>query len=126
MIQTNTMLLLVTSSVWAVTHVLALELFLYWRYQWFDLPMHFLGGVVVALCFFSLRDFRVPVPKRWYRLVPVTLGVLIVALVWEYYEVFIGIPIEPNYEIDTLSDLCMGTLGGMVGYFIASRISRVM
>ena len=37
------------SIILAVTHIISLELFLYWRYWWLDLPMHILGGSVVAL-----------------------------------------------------------------------------
>ena len=84
--------------------------------------MHVLGGAVVALGVLTLYDFRVPIPKRWANLVPVVLMVIVVALLWEWYEILIGIPIEDDYEVDTIIDLIAGTVGGIIGYFVGSRL----
>ena len=125
MIRLTTVFFLIASSVLATLHIIALELFLYWHYEWLDLPMHFLGGSVVALGIFSLRDFRVPLVKRYVSLIPVTLLVIAVALLWEFYEIMIGIPIELNHEFDTSIDLLLGTLGGIVGYVVGESISNL-
>lgn len=125
MLQLTTILFVIASSILAVTHILALQFYLYWQFPWFDVPMHFLGGIVVALGVFTAYDFRLPLPKRWLRLFPVVAAVLMVALAWEYYEILIGIPIEENHKIDTAIDLVLGVLGGLMGYFIGSRIQKL-
>ena len=89
--------------------------------------MHALGGIVAALAFISLYDFRFPLPKRWFALIPVIAFVLIIALGWELYEILIGVPIleDANYELDTIIDLIMGALGGAIGYYIGTQIKKL-
>ena len=122
MLQLTTVFLLISGSILAVVHILALELFLYWRYWWFDIPMHVLGGVVVALGIFTLYDFLPKLPRQYLSLIPIISSVLIIALVWEVYQLLIGIPIEADYEVDTIIDLIMGTLGGVIGYLVATQV----
>lgn len=125
MLKLPTVFFLITFSILAVVHVIALQLFLYWHYWWFDLPMHIIGGVVVALGIFTLRDLRIFVPNRYIALVPIVLLVLAVALTWEVYEIFIGIPIESDYVFDTAIDLIMGIGGGVLGYFVGKTIEKI-
>ena len=125
MLKIPTIFFLISSSLWAVIHVLALELFLYWKFAWFDIPMHFIGGTVVALGIFTLRDLKLLIPERWIAPSSVVLMVIVFAMVWEVYELFIGIPIEDNYVIDTLTDLSMGILGGLVGYGIGINLRKL-
>jgi hypothetical protein len=125
MLKLPTVLFLISLSFLAVVHIIALELFLYWRFWWFDIPMHFIGGSVVALGLFTLRDLRLPIPARYLRAVPVVLLVIVVAMLWEVYELFIGVPIESDYVVDTLIDLSMGILGGLVGYSIGTSLNKI-
>ncbi len=125
MLKTTTILFLISGSVLAVTHVIALELFLYWRFLWFDIPMHFLGGVVMALLVFTFRDLRLLKKDFWTQCASVVAFVLFAALVWEVYEILIGIPIEENYAADTLLDLIMGVSGGALGAFVGIKMSKL-
>tara|TARA_B100000745_G_scaffold300483_1_gene254679 strand:- start:875 stop:1252 length:378 start_codon:yes stop_codon:yes gene_type:complete len=125
MLKLPTVFFLVSFSFLAVVHYIALQLFLYWRYWWLDMPMHVIGGVVVALGIFTLHDLRLWVPKRYLRLLPIVLLVLLVAMAWEVYELMIGIPIEQDYVIDTITDLLMGLLGGALGYFIGNSLRKI-
>jgi len=125
MLKLPTIIFLITFSFLAGMNFLAVELFLYWRFWWFDIPMHFIGGVTVALGLFTLHDLRLVIPARYLQLVPVLSLVFVVAMSWEAYELFIGIPIESDYVIDTLTDLCMGTLGGLVGYSIGTSLNKL-
>ncbi len=125
MLQLPTIIFLITFSMLAAIHYIALELFLYWRYWWFDIPMHCIGGAVVALGIFTLYDLKVFTQKRLRTLVPVLCGVLLVALLWEVYEVLIGIPIEDDYVLDTSIDVLMGLCGGVLGYFVGSNIRKI-
>mgnify|MGYP006914907401 FL=1 len=125
MIKLPTILFLISFSMLAVIHVIALELFLYWSISWFDIPVHFLGGSVVALGLFTLHDLRIYVKSRHLRPVPVVFIVLLVALAWEVFEIAAGVPIEANYVIDTLTDISMGILGGLVGYSVGTNVNKL-
>ncbi len=121
MLQLTTILFLIAFSTLAVIHSIAITLSLYWRFWWLDIPMHMFGGVIVALGLFTLRDLRI-IPNSFLKLVPVLAFVFFVALVWEGYELLIGIPIESDYVIDTVTDLAMGLLGAIVGYIIGIKL----
>lgn len=51
--------------------------------------------------------------------------VLIVAITWEVFEVWAGIPIEQDYLLDTVTDLALGLCGGVVGYALGERLSAL-
>lgn len=125
MLQLTTVLFLIASSILAVTHNLALALYLYWRFDWFDIPMHFLGGIVVALGLFTAYDFRIFRSSRFLKMGWVLSFVLAIALIWEAYELLIGIPIMEDYIFDTSLDLIMGLLGGYVGFYVGQKIRKL-
>lgn len=125
MLKLPTILFLISLSLLAVIHTVALNLFLYWRFSWFDIPMHFFGGAIVALGIFTLKDLGIYITDRHIRLVQVLVLVFMVALSWEAYELFIGVPVEDNYAIDTITDLCLGVVGGLVGYSVGTSISKL-
>ena len=85
MLKLPTIFFLIAGSILAVIHVISLELFLYWKYLWLDIPMHALGGAVVALGLFTLHDLWPRYPKRLLYPIPVLLLVLLVAMGWEVY-----------------------------------------
>jgi len=122
MLKLNTLLCLIAASVLAASHYLSLEFYLYWRYLWLDIPMHTLGGMVAALGLFVPYDLQLPLPERWLSFWPAMTFVLIIILSWEVYEVMIGIPIDPTYIADTLTDILVGLFGGMVGYRVGTRV----
>jgi len=101
-----------------------MHLFLYWHIWWFDILVHTLGGVVVALGLFALRDLRV-FPNTWLRLIPVTALVICIALIWEGFELVAGIPNAGNYVTDTLIDVAVGVFGGVLGYFIGNSLRNL-
>lgn len=125
MLQLTTVLFLIAGSMLAVLHIISLKLFLYWRFFWLDIPMHALGGTVVALGLFTFYDLRLVRSKRWLKPVSVVLFVLGVALLWEVYELLIGVPIESNYLFDTGLDIIMGLTGGALGAFVGQRIRKL-
>lgn len=125
MIKLNTWFFLSAAALMSVVHFIATELALYWNFWWFDLPMHLLGGSVIALGIFVLYDFSVPIPRRWLRFVPVISAVFIVVLIWEYYEVLIGIPIEADHELDTTIDITLGLVGGVLGYYVGRSLAEL-
>lgn len=107
----------------AIVHVAATQFSLYWRYSWFDYPVHLLGGTCVALALFLLPVFRLRIPERFYSLIPVLGCVLVTGILWEVFEYFIGASVlEPNLFIDTVGDLGMDLAGGGIGFFVGARV----
>ena len=110
----------------AVLHFLSIELNLYWRYLWLDMPIHALGGATVALAFLSLREFFPRLPKKLITFKSTMVFVLFVALVWEVFEVSIGVIFEQGrYVPDTTADIMIGFMGGMVGYYVGKNIGEL-
>jgi len=121
MLQLTTILFLIAFSMLAAIHYLALQLFFYWRFTWFDIPMHLFGGAVVALGVFTLRDLRL-IPNTFLTVKMVLLFVFITAGVWELFELYAGVPIDEAYYPDTTLDVIMGMLGGYLGYIVGNRL----
>ena len=96
------MLLLFTSSLTLVLHSLGLAAYLYWKFWWFDIVTHALGGFSLGLLIAFL------VPKKHIFLM---YGALILCIIgWEIFEiVFAGIETGTmSYVIDIISDLAIG------------------
>ncbi len=118
--------LLSTVLLMGITDFAARTFSLYWQYPWLDIPMHLLGGVAVVLAIFSLAELLTSFPERYVTLVPILTVVLIVGLLWEFVEIQIGIPLlEADFEVDMISDLSMDVAGGILGYIVGSRISKL-
>lgn len=105
----------------AVVNVMAVHFFWYWRMRWFDMPMHFLGGVWLAGTFLWFRflssDF-LEKPKTFRRTCAWgVLAALGIGLGWEVYESVVSLATigRINAIPDTLSDLWFDALGGFVG-----------
>jgi len=113
--------LLIASAILAVVHWSALTLSLYWQYLWLDVPMHALGGAVVALIPFALVTLRVRISERFVGYIPVLILVLIFGIVWEVFEYNTGVSFAYNYTLDTFFDLFMDMVGGSIGYIVGSR-----
>ncbi len=99
------------SAVLAVLQHVAVENYLYWEYPWFDVPMHFLGGVAIASFLVALS------PKFRPRAFIVLFTLLMIA--WEVFEYMFGIPREANYLFDTMLDFLMDAFGAVLVYVIA-------
>jgi predicted membrane-bound spermidine synthase len=96
---------------------------LQYYFWWYDIVLHFLGGLWVALAFQWYAHLR----ERLVLIIPTICVVLIVGIGWEAFELMIGAPREDNFMFDTSLDILMDVLGGVVGYawasFILAKIS---
>lgn len=124
MLQLTTILFLITFSVFAVVHTIATKLFLYWHFWWFDLPMHAFGGVMISLGLFTLRDIHL-FPNSQLKPFPVLLISLLVALLWEGFEWFIGVPLLSDYMLDAGIDITLGLCGGYIGYLVGNSLRNL-
>ncbi len=107
------LLALCLSALLLSLHLWATAEFMYWKYVWFDSPMHFLGGLTLGAFVAGLMTM----PRR--SVFYITIIVLIVG--WEVFEYIVGSPREENYAFDTVLDLVLGTLGATLAYFTAQR-----
>ena len=107
----------------ACFHAVALTFSLYYIYLWFDIPMHILGGITIALGYQSAYIF-----KKYAQFLPRTfLATLAAALVigggWEVYEYAVGVMTGGIFSAsDTLQDIVMDAIGGAVGFVVAKAI----
>lgn len=103
---------------------------LYSLWEYLDVPMHLLGGVVAA---WSLVRFVAVLPVKWRPVIRPAwarylfwLGlVALVTIVWEIYEVifdyFSPFP-TPMTLIDTLGDMVNGLLGASLFLLIKNHV----
>ena len=109
----------------AIIHYFACEYSLYWAISWFDILMHFLGGLLmgfIALFVFFTSE-KISFPKNNRVLIfSLTIGfVLIVGLIWELWELFVGFSDVLNDVGDTILDLIMDTAGAIVAYLLTIK-----
>lgn len=121
-----TILLFISVLTLGIIHNVALELFLYWRYPFLDLPVHMLGGAIIVLFLFALPTMGINIPPRYLTLKSVLLTVLIIGLFWEVFEMVARIPvIGENFQFDTTLDLISDVIGGAIGFYVAKRLSTL-
>lgn len=102
---------LILSALLAALHIWALEDFLYWRFVWLDIPIHFLGGLALGAFFAAFLN-------AW-RPVVFLLACVAILIGWEVFEYLIDNVREANYAFDTALDLLMGTFGMLIAYTVA-------
>lgn len=102
-----------------VANQLATKFHWYYSIAWFDMMMHFLGGVWVAM--FFLYVFKAPstfARKFWV----VISSVLVVGILWEVFEFGMGSIAGDAFNVrDTLSDIFFDLAGGCVAIFAKLR-----
>src|SRR3989344_8299829 len=98
----------------AAIHALAQEYSLYWSLDWFDIPVHFLGGVVVGGAFVWFFTFEFP--RMPHRLLAVIALSLIIVVTWEVFEYTTGTYGALHCWTDTGLDLAMDDLGVALAY----------
>lgn len=100
----------------SIVNFLAIKGLWYYLFWYFDMPMHFLGGVVVMYLLIYIFYSRISVQKS-SNLFYLLAGVLIVGLGWEVFEYFLlnvyaG---QPFNIIDSTSDIFFDLAGGIWG-----------
>jgi len=103
---------LIAVSLLAGLHFWALADFWYWKYRWFDTPMHILGGAAIGIFAVSLL--------RSYRPFFYLAIILAASLGWELFEYSAGVT-RPgiDYDWDTAHDLLNDAIGAILVYVIA-------
>ena len=93
---------------------LANRYFLYWRFIWFDMLVHFLTGLALALLAYFVLIFRAELSDG--KKVKIIFWLtLLGSLAWEGFELLILHRVEKLSLIDTSSDVLFGLLGSLAG-----------
>ncbi len=119
----NILSLLASSAIFlCIVNFIAIRGLWYYLFWYFDMPMHFLGGMtallVLVYIFYnkisSLKTFPV-----WQLLV----AVFIIGFAWELYEQMIAVLISHNPQIylDSASDLFFDLAGGIAGLLYITK-----
>ncbi|MEX2029154.1 MAG: hypothetical protein WD963_01585 [Candidatus Paceibacterota bacterium] len=95
-----------------LAHLLAEQFYWYYSIAWFDMFMHFLGGVWLGLFFFYVFSRNKQIVPSFFKII---FFVLMVGILWEVFQFFTKnyIGRDPFDIIDTLSDVFFDLLGGL-------------
>lgn len=104
----------------AFLQLLATRYFLYFELWWFDIPMHFLGGLFIGSAFLWAWRFE-PIVKRMTPLsmfMSAFLATLTIGIAWEIFEYVTDSYAAANYTLDTALDLLMDIFGMAAAYLL--------
>lgn len=90
---------------------------LHWYYSvwYYDIVMHTLGGLWIALVIFWLYPVKIK-NEFTKHIFFVLLGVLMIGILWEFFEIFVNETIAKNpfNFFDTISDIFCDLTGGVL------------
>ena len=97
---------------------------LYWSLDWYDVMMHFLGGLWTA--FFALWAWNTPYALKclpYFNKRNLLIFVFVVGFSWEAHEIVLGFTshLDREYWPDTTQDFIFDMAGALVGAFIYRR-----
>lgn len=97
---------------------------LYWTVDWFDVMMHFLGGLWTLLfILWVISTQYVSGLKKYVSISSLIIAVIVVGIIWEWHEIFFRFTSfsDPGYWFDTNKDLVMDTLGAIFGILVYKK-----
>ncbi len=102
-----------------IVNFAAMKFYWYSAIWWLDMPVHFLGGVWLALAIIWLFPKEFLSSREIFKII---IGVLLLGILWELFEISVNESLlnNPFNILDTLSDLSFDLAGGLAGvlYFI--------
>ena len=119
-------LFLSASLLLVILQILGVLFYFFWKFPWIDIPMHFLGGFIVALAAFAFlgyfKSIWFPVSHRFIFLFLITVA-LSVGVGWEFFELatktsFLN---APGFIFDTVKDIVNDTLGSLAAWYFIIR-----
>ena len=93
---------------------------LYHYYPWLDIPMHFFGGAAIAFSFILILDRckdEIIIKDKFIKILFIVSLVALTAVLWEFWEHLVNylFTLEWYFTLrDTLEDLFLGILGGLI------------
>lgn len=104
---------------------IGVKFYLFWPSGYYDIPMHFLGGLWISLVFLWIwsKFKNLILFKEIFN--KIIIIVMIVGILWEIFEIIVGATSLSDgifYWKDTFGDLTMDFIGGFIGSFAGFRI----
>lgn len=120
------LLIRITSLVFFIfiLNFLAMKFHWYFSIWYFDMPMHILGSFWLGLSFiwfFQIKDLS------FLNIFKIILGVLLIGLFWEFFEISVDKVItEKSLNVlDSFSDLSFDLVGGLISLlYFKNRIMK--
>lgn len=122
--------IMIVGALVAVLHVTALNLSLYFVYQWFDILVHFLMGVFLSMVgVWFYRKFRREAlfnNEHLNALFNIIIFVTIAGLFWETFELAFELTLANRalYIKDTILDFIMNIIGAIFGFIYAKWLIK--
>ena len=123
----------VTPAIVLVIHILATVLGFYETFWWFDIPLHFMGGIAVAIsAYYLLEDFGNR-QKFHNQFIPLQILILIAftalaAVLWEFMEFTFDIAFHTHMQqglLDTIKDMAVGiSSGGLTTILLTLKLKK--
>jgi len=107
----------------ALVNFWAGKFFWYDAIWWFDMPMHFLGGVVISFLLAYLFYSFLIKKEATQSVIFLIFGVIVVGIGWEVFEYIFKNVIAGQFfnTLDTISDVCFDLAGGAAGIFLVKN-----
>jgi len=110
-------------------HTAANMFYWYVSISWYDMMMHTVGGMFLAVFTAALFARHILILSRFETFVILLLAVVIVGLGWEFFEYAVQYLIKGSARLadvpDSVSDIVCDMIGGLVGtYFVLTLKKR--
>lgn len=109
-----------SSVLLALFHDLSIRLNWYYYYPEIDIAMHLLGGFVVSLFAYVLVLTANEYTSPEKALITMIAFALLVSVGWEVFEVVFDLTPDAGINLETVSDIMFGLVGGLVGWCVAT------
>lgn len=113
-----------------ISHLIAVAYDLYIKVFWFDLILHFLGGVALGLSALRIFAKQLDQTKPWFKFLIAVMFAVLGSFAWELFE-FSALQLFPNLAYksylyspavgEALSDMLAGLMGGVAAGLINYR-----
>lgn len=110
---------LILATCFAVTHSVAMAGSFYWYYWWFDIFMHFWGGLLIGLGVHAMTTLKLVPLRPTLSLVALAIAGAVVS--WEVFEYYFKLHGTDSYVSDTALDVALGVVGGLLAHSLLVR-----
>lgn len=111
-----------------VLHLAATAFYWYVSIPWYDMLMHTLGGIFLAVFTTALFARYIIALNRYETMVTLLLAVLIIGGLWEYFEYAMQYIVRGSAELanvpDSVLDLVCDMLGGIAGVYFVLHLKK--
>jgi hypothetical protein len=109
-------------------HVIATLTGWYDDFWWFDIPLHFFGGMAITWASYELLEFfsfhnQFDSESKPLKILILIAFTALAAVFWEFMEFAFDSMLTTNFQPglpDSIKDMCLGLLGGAIVAIYAS------